>query len=151
MIQKHKEGNGWERKKKQNGLEAVNEKSCRITCCRTSLFQWDGNSAVSGYVRSIQMKVVLPTHLLQPSLGQYLFTLSAGTGGMQLMLNVQIEGGRRNYHLLWNAVWHADSCACIHTHTHAFIYVHTKRPRRRWGGKVFQPHPKLHKGSEWIL
>lgn len=82
------------------------------------------------------------------NVGHYLFTLSTGTGGMQLMLNVQIKGRRRNYHLLWNAVWHADSCAwvCTHMHTLTLIYVHTKRPRRRWGEKVFSLTLSLTKG-----
>jgi len=61
-------------------------------------------------------------------------------------LNVQTEGGRRNYRLLWNAVWHADSCACMHAHTHTHSFMYTQRDP-----EVSQPHAKPHRRSEWIL
>lgn len=73
-------------------------------------------------------------------------SLSAGTGGMQLMLNVQIKGGRRNYLLLWNAVWHADSCAHTHTHTHSFMDTQ-RDPEGGEKGKFFSLTLSLTKGA----
>lgn len=65
---------GGKGKKKQNGLEAVNGKSCRFKCCRTNLFQWDGNSAVwlcmiypdrAGFVHTSPAAQPLTTSLFQ--------------------------------------------------------------------------------------
>lgn len=62
------------------------------------------------------------------------------------MLNVQIKGGRRNYLLLWNAVWHADSCACTHTHTHSFMDTQ-RDPEGGEKGKFFSLTLSLTKGA----
>lgn len=66
------------------------------------------------------------------------------------------KGRRRNYLLLWNAVWHADSCACAYTHTHTHTHSFMDTQRDPEGGekrKSFSLTLSLTEGvtefSEW--